>query len=445
MVTLGEFNDRYGKLLSKVERLLDIQNKIKENENFKTMRTVKRGHFLQEKESLWHPEIASLLGLPKDYEELSIADLRSDIEALKEDIHQLFCDFDSEYASPWKRVYDHIDLKKIEMPEEADDFYDAQSEEQEDDPTFYDAQSGEGLVKKDERYFGDLKLCQQSLRRIDYVVRSFKGNLSFNFDPDPERPDGWVSKPKTISEDTTLDNLSFYSYSGYDDFAFYSKSASDSIEDLHEDVQSIVVADNTDLFTWGEKNNEITELSLFLRVAAQMGSTAMLGLVIEANARSAAKVYTDRDDLGDEELNNLVRKSNARSTAKLINARTMLAGLHFPTGYTVLEDTFNLPMMYYTMQEMSFKESNFDYLIKKGAKVSTESLQKAMMFANLIEDEGEKKYEKIFEKLIDAGVNPVSEGVDIIAWASSQNIRQPIIDVVEEVIARKQPGPSVSP
>ena len=351
---------------------------------------------MQDKKALRRPEIASLLGLPKDYEELSIADLRSDTEALKEEIHQLFCDFDSEYASPWERLYDHRDLKKIEMPEEADDFYDARSEEQDDDPTFYDAQSG--LVKKDESYFGDLKLCQQSLRMLDQLVfmtiKTLSKDLVYNV---------------LLSEVTSLDGLFCW---GDPKLGYYAKSFSIDTEFGREDMIHIIQADNTELCSFWQKNAELDGqerkdiVEPFFHMVSTIGSTAMLDLV--------------------------------RKEVEDINVPD-------ESGNTALVNTFNLPYMEMMGTRSVFNESNFDYLIKKGAKVSTESLQTAMMFANLIEDEGEKKYEKIFEKLIDAGVNPVSEGVDIIAWASSQNIRQPIIDVVEEVIARKQPGPSVSP
>ena len=279
MVTLEEFNDRYGKLLSKVERLLDIQNKIKEN--FKTTRTVKRGHFLQEEGALRHPEIASLLGLPKDYEELSIADLRSDTEALKEEIHQLFCDFDSEYASPWERLYDHRDLKKIEMPEEVDDFYDSRSEEQEDDPTFYDAQEQEddptfydaqsGLVKKDESYFGDLKLCQQSLRMLDQLVfmtiKTLSKDLVYNV---------------LLSEVTSLDGLFCW---GDPKLGYYAKSFSIDTEFGREDMIHIIQADNTELCSFWQKNAELDGeerkaiVERFFHMVSTIGSTAMLDLV----------------------------------------------------------------------------------------------------------------------------------------------------------------------
>ncbi|MEC8882126.1 MAG: hypothetical protein VX737_02440 [Pseudomonadota bacterium] len=376
MVTLGEFNDRHGKLLSEVERLLDSQE-FKRLKEFKKgtfkIRTVKRGHFLQEGDALRHPEIASLLGLPKDYEELSITDLQSDTVALKEDIHQLFVDLGIADQSPWKRE------GEAEGPE---------------------GQAEGPLVKKDERYFGDLKLCQQSLRMLDQLVfmkiKSLKDKEHYTLNPQP------------ISEVTSLDGLFCL---GDPKLGYYAKSFSIDTKFGREDMIHVIQADNTELFSFWQKNAELDGedrkaiVSSFFHVASMIGSTAMLDLV--------------------------------RKEVEDINVPD-------ESGNTALVNTFNLPYMEMMNTRSVFNESNFDYLIEQGAD-KAELLQTAMMFTTFGPNGGEK-YKKIFEKLIDAGVDPVLEdGVTITDWAVRQGVDQSVIDVVRDVIASRQSGPSVSP
>ena len=108
-------------------------------------------------------------------------------------------------------------------------------------------------------------------------------------------------------------------------------------------------------------DGEVSEtiMSAFFFTTSMIGSTAMLDLVIK-----------EVDDI------NFLDES----------------------GNTALLNTFNLPYMEIMYARSVFNESNFDYLIEKGAKVSIESLQKAMLFANMIAGGGEKNMKKYLKK-----------------------------------------------
>lgn len=128
MLTLDDFNTRYESLLRKAKELLNRAGQLKDFANIRAVA----------KDGLSDVDAGALRVIA---EMMQDASLQPDTELLKKDIHQLFADLNIEDESPWKY------------------------------------QDPGGLCKQDESYFGDIRLCQQSLRMLSLL--SNDGNFSF--------------------------------------------------------------------------------------------------------------------------------------------------------------------------------------------------------------------------------------------------------------------------
>lgn len=299
-----------------------------------------------------------MIGSSEDHGQDLVASLQSDAEQLKKGIHQLFIDLNIEDKSPWIKV-------------------------------------NSKLCKQDESYFGDIRLCQQSLGMLDCQITAF--NIHYSEDEDLQGLRGFF-------DHELYSNIQRDYYSGElpSDYTI-------TVEDI-KDLSLIVQANNIALFRSFKENLSSLEgvnddiMSSILLVVCLIGSTAMLELVID----------------GIDDIN---------------NCRDGL-------GNTVLLNTFNFAYMEAMNCKQSFKEDNFNYLVEKGAEVDINLLIQAMIFADDELPNDTEKYDEIFRKIIEVG--ELSGKLDeITTQAREKHIDRSVIDSVSE-ICRELDGPSPS-